>query len=140
MFSESINLFFVNDKIERDAYRNMIFNNLMDASLVTLKSAKTVADMEVYGKLQLAAYKIKGLDKPDPKVTKIEDDRDIKIYTIKPESVGIPAINRAEIANLIDNLDIKESEKTRLRKEASIEDIDFEEIIDDTKEKTKDAK
>ena len=47
------------------------------------------------------------------------------------------AANRNELGRQIDAIDLPEREKTRLRRDANIEDIDFEEMLDDTEEKTK---
>jgi len=139
MMDETINLFYLNDKIEKEAYRNMIFNNLDNAAKVVLRTAKSVESMEIYGKLMMQAYKVKGLDQPDEKKEVVQDEKEIKIYSLNPQAVGIPSINRDEIAGIIDNLKVSEKDRTRIKQDANIEDVDFEEVIDDTKDKTKDA-
>lgn len=139
MMDETINLFYLNDNVEREAYRNMIFNNLDNAAKVVLRTAKGVESMEIYGKLMMQAYKVKGLDQPDEKKESVHEDKEIKIYSLNPQSVGIPSINRDEIAGIIDNLKVAEKDRTRIRQDANIQDIDFEEIIDDTKDKAQDA-
>ena len=63
MYAEALNLFYLNDTVENDAYRNIIFDDLMKAALVVLQNATTSKDMEVYGNLKTQAAKIKQLDK-----------------------------------------------------------------------------
>lgn len=138
MFNESINLFYADDQVTNKAWRNMIFDNLMKASLVLLRSNPSIDSLEIYGKLQMAAAKIKRLDQPDEEKPIKISDKEIKIYSLNPESVGIPAVNRKEVASLIDSLDIKTKDKDKIRQDANIDPINFEEIIDDTKNKTAD--
>ena len=139
MYAEALNLFYLNDTVENDAYRSIIFDNLQKAALAVLQNATCAKDLEVYGNLQVQAAKVKQLDKPDPVKTKQIDDKPIKWYDLSPESVGLPAANRTNLARQIDQMDdLPEREKVRLRRDANIEDINFEEMLDDTEEKTKD--
>lgn len=51
--------------------------------------------------------------------------------------IGVPSIDRKDLANQIDKIpDLPEKERTRLKRDAMAVDINFEEIIDDTQEKT----
>ena len=118
-------------------YRNIIFDDLMKAALVVLQNATTSKDMEVYGNLKTQAAKIKQLDKPDPVRVKQIDEKPVKVYDLDPAAVGLDAANRNTLGRQIDNMDLPEREKVRLKRDANIEDIDFEEMLDDTEEKTK---
>ena len=138
MYSEAINLFYLNDTIENNAHRNMMFDNLMKAAQVVLQNAVSSKDMEVYGNLNIQAAKIKHLDKPDPVKPKEIDEKPIKIYDLNPEAVGLDAANRQILAAQIDSVDLPEREKVRLKRDANIVDIDFEEMLNDQEEKTKD--
>lgn len=138
MYSEAINLFYLNDTIENNAHRNMMFDNLMKAAQVVLQNATSSKDMEVYGNLNIQAAKIKQLDKPDPVKPKEIDEKPIKIYDLSPEAVGLDAANRQILAAQIDSVDLPEREKVRLKRDANIVDIDFEEMLNDQEEKTKD--
>ena len=137
MYAEALNLFYLNDTVENDAYRNIIFDDLMKAALVVLQNATTSKDMEVYGNLKTQAAKIKQLDKPDPVRVKQVDEKPVKVYDLDPAAVGLDAANRNTLGRQIDNMDLPEREKVRLKRDANIEDIDFEEMLDDTEEKTK---
>ena len=139
MYAEALNLFYLNDTVENEAYRSMLFDNLQKAALAVLQNATDSKDMEVYGRLLKQAADIKQLDKPDPVKLKDIDTKTIKVYDLDPASVGLDAANRSVLGRQIDQMqDIPEREKTRLRRDAGIEDIDFEEMLDDQEEKTKD--
>lgn len=139
MYSEAINLFYLNDSIENDAHRNMMYDNLMKAALVVLQNAVTSKDMEVYGNLNVQAAKIKQLDKPDAVKPKEMTEKPIKWYELGPEAVGLPSANRNLLAAQIDSIqDISVKEKIRLKRDAGVIDIDFVEMLDDQEEKTKD--
>ena len=136
MYAEALNLFYLNDTVENDAYRNIIFDNLQKAALAVLQNATSAKDMEVYGNLQTQAGKVKLLDKPDPEKVKLPEEKPVKVYDLDPAAVGLPSANRNELGRQIDAIDLPEREKVRLKRDANIEDIDFEEMLDDTKEKT----
>lgn len=136
MYAEALNLFYLNDTVENDAYRNIIFDNLQKAALAVLQNATSSKDMEVYGNLQTQAWKVKLLDKPDPEKVQLPADKPVKVYDLDPAAVGLPSANRNELGRQIDAIDLPEREKVRLKRDANIEDIDFEEMLDDTKEKT----
>ena len=137
MYSEAINLFYLNDTIENNAHRNLMYDNLMKAAQVVLQNAVSSKDMEVYGNLNIQAAKIKQLDKPDPVKPKEIDDKPIKIYDLNPEAVGLSSANRQVLAAQIDSVDLPQTEKIRLKRDANIMDIDFEEMLNDQEEKTK---
>lgn len=137
MYSEAINLFYLNDTIENNAHRNLMYDNLMKAAQVVLQNAVSSKDMEVYGNLNIQAAKIKQLDKPDPVKPKEIDDKPIKIYDLNPEAVGLSSANRQILAAQIDSVDLPQTEKIRLKRDANIVDIDFEEMLNDQEEKTK---
>ena len=138
MYAEALNLFYLNDTVENDAYRNIIFDNLQKAALAVLQNATNSKDLEVYGNLQTQAAKIKQLDKPDPVKPKEIADKPIKVYDLDPTAVGLPNVSRVVLARQIDSMEIPEREKERLRRDANIVDVDIEEMLDDTETKTKD--
>ncbi|WP_321519993.1 hypothetical protein [uncultured Bacteroides sp.] len=139
MYSEAINLFFADDTIENNAHRNMMYDNLIKAAQVVLSTAKSSKDMEVYGNLTAQAFKIKLLDKPDPQKREEIKDKNIKIYMLDTYAVGIPKIDRQQLAAQIDAIpDIPERERVRLKRDAQVIDVDIIEMIDDQEAKTKD--
>lgn len=138
MYAEAMNLFYLSDSVENDAYRNMIFDELNKAALVVLQNATSSKDLEVYGNLKTQAAKVKQLDKPDPAKPLELDNKFIKVYDLDPTAVGLPVANRTSLAQQIDALDVPLREKNRLRQDAGIEDADIIDMLDDQEEKTKD--
>lgn len=137
MYGEAVNLFYLNENIEREAHRNMIFDNLQKAALVVLQNAVSSEDFEVYGRLLTQAAKIKGLDRPDPDKPKEITDKPIVVFDLRSEAVGLPSADRNRLAAQIDSLmDIPHRERTRLKRDAGIEEVDIEDILDDQEEKT----
>jgi hypothetical protein len=137
MYDEAINLFYADDTIERQAHRNMLFEELMSAAKVVLMTAETSKDMEVYGDLVTKAYRIKGLDQTEaPHIPEEMYKKNIKVYSLNPEHIKMEKVDRNALAERIDNIEIKENEKSRLRQEAGVSDIDFIELYDEQEEKT----
>ena len=132
LYSEACNLFYLNDTVEPETYRNMMYDDLMRAAKVVQLTAKTSKDFEVYGNLIKQAYMVKQLDRPDEEKKVIENAKPIKVYSLKPQAVGLPSIDRDELAAQIESIaNLKNKEKERLRRESGIEDINIEEMIDD---------
>lgn len=137
MYDEAINLFYADDNIEKQAHRNMLYDELMAAAKVVLMTAENSRDMEVYGDLVAKAYKIKGLDQPEPpRVPEELYKKPIKVYSLNPEHIKLPKVDRDALAERIDNLLISENEKSRLKQDGMVTDIDFIEMYDDQEEKT----
>lgn len=135
MFDESINLFYADDSVERQAWRNLMFEEMRNAALTILKTEGiTPDDLETYRRLMESAYKFKQLDAPDPEEPDSPEERqkDIKIYELDGKRLGLPKIDRDEVASLIDNLDVKERDKERLKTDAGISPIDIDKVLDNT--------
>ncbi|KAA6342255.1 hypothetical protein EZS27_009985 [termite gut metagenome] len=139
MYDEAVNLFFANDNIENNAHRNMLYDNLTKMALVVAQNIHSSKDAEVYGNLTMQAWKIKQLDRVDPPKLEEVKEKPIKIYSLDTAAVGLPSINRQELAAQIDaieNIPLKERE--RIKQDAQVVDIDFVDMLNDTENKTKD--
>lgn len=139
MYDESINLFYSNDNIERQAYRNKMFDDMLKAAQLALATAKNHKDLEVYGDLMEKAYRIKGLNLPDPvHVPEGLYQRNIKIYSLDPKAINITPVDRTALAAKIDGLDeLTDKDKKRLKRDASIESIDFIDMYGNQEEEIK---
>lgn len=136
MYDEAINLFYLDDGIDKQAHRNMLYEQLLAAAAVVLKTAKGSKDMEVYGDLITKARNMKGLDQADtPQVPEALYNKPYKIYSINPEMISLPKVSRIELAERIDNMEIPEREKRRVRQEAGVEDVHFITLLDEQEEK-----
>lgn len=138
MFDESINLFYTDDNIEPKAHKNMLYDKMLSAAAVVLATADCPKDMEVYSDMIFKAYKIKGLDQPEPQ--KIPEElykKPFKIYSLNPATIGLPEADRNELGSLIDGMEVSNDDAIRLKRDAQVESIDFIEMLDDQEEKTR---
>lgn len=138
MYDESINLFYGNRNINKKALRHKYAERLENAANVVASNAETSRDWEVYGNLMKQAATMQELDKPDvEKLPKEMYMPPVKIYTLDPDTVGLPSINRNELAAEIDALEQPESVKSSLRQDAMIDPIDLVAKLDKIEEEYK---
>jgi len=136
MFDECINLFYSYDNVEPQAHRNAMFESLLAAAKVVLITAKCPKEMEVYGDLMTKAYKIKGLDIPEPaRIPEGLYKKPFKIYSLNPGAIGLPSVDRKALGEQIDQLGISEVEKNRIRMESGVEKVNFLELFDEQENK-----
>lgn len=131
MFDEAINLFYTDRGIEKKALRNLKAEQLEEAAQLALQMAKSTRDLDAYGRLLMKAAQLQELDKPD--VEKLPVDvymKRIRVYSLDTEHIGLPHINRDELAREIDNLEIPEADKMRLREDAMLAPFNIEEKLD----------
>lgn len=138
VFWDSCNLFYKDIKIEKNALRNLLMEKLMftlDYLVETLKDEKG-ADVIKNTIIQIA--ELGGLNKEEPPVIPPElYEKYIKYYSLSSEDINLPSIDRKSLAAKIDAIEeISEKEKLRLKRDASIIDVDFEDFLDDVKDKT----
>jgi hypothetical protein len=132
MFEESINLFYSDEILDKQAARNLKAEQFEQAAQLALEAAQSVKDLEIYRALLWDSYKARQLDQPDPlHIPEELYKRPIKIYTLNPVQAKLPAIDRNELAKEIDAMDETASNKRRWKQEAMIDDIDFIEMIND---------
>jgi hypothetical protein len=79
------------------------------------------------------------LDQPDPDpVQKYTYTKPFKYYSIDPKTIGIERVDRYELARQIDSIKgATEEEKRKARIDAGVEDIIFEDILDEFQEENK---
>lgn len=135
MIDDAINLFYFDDTVTRQAWRNLMFEEMRNAAHAILKTdGITPDDLETYRRLMESAYKFKQLDKPDPEETEkpTAGQREIKVYDLDGKRLGLPNINRQEVASFIDNLDINRREKERINMDAGVAPINIDQVLDNT--------
>ena len=135
MLDESINLFYFDDGVERQAWRNLMFEEMRNTALTILKTEGiTTDDLETYRRLMESAYKFKQLDAPDPEKpdNPKERSKEINVYLLDGKRLGMPKINRDEVASLIDNLDVSKRDKERIKTDAGINPVDIDKVLDNT--------
>jgi hypothetical protein len=132
MYDEAVTLFYTDRNIEKKALRNMYADRMDEAALIVRDNAESSKDWDVYGSLTEKAYKMRGLDKEDPK--KMDKEvylKPLRHYSLDSKVVGLPEINRQELASQIEALEIPEREKSRLRMEANMEQIKIEDRLNE---------
>jgi len=136
MYDESQNLFYGDDGIENQSHRNSMFESIMAAANLVLRTSKNSKDIEVYGDLITKAYKIKGLDNPEPqRIPEGLYKKPIKVYSLNPGAISLPMVDRNALAERIDNLEISDLEKNRVRQEAGVDKVDFLDLYDEQETK-----
>lgn len=136
MYDEAINLFYSDDAIDNQAHRNSMYEEMMLACKLILRTAKNPTEMEIYFKGMKDAYMVKGLDKPEAqKVPEGMYKKPLKIYSLNPGAIGLKSENRNSLAERIDGLEIAEVEKNRIRQEAGVSKVDFLDMYDEQEAK-----
>ena len=115
--------FHADKQLSRDAWRGIIAESMYKNISVMRTMAMTVQDMERSNKSLLSLAKVLRLDEPDP-VPFPEEllSKPFKMYSLSPEFLGLPTINRYDLAALIDDLPgLTEKERLMARREALID-------------------
>lgn len=136
MYEHSVNLFYVDSKIEKKALRNLKAQQLEDAAEMVLKTAKEPSDFEIYGKLIKQSAEMLQLHLPDPpEVPKGTYDRPYRVFTLDPKLIGMDRPDRNALARQIDQITgATEAEKQKAKYDAGIEEIPFEDMLNEYKE------
>ncbi|MEI6900740.1 MAG: hypothetical protein WCL00_12750, partial [Bacteroidota bacterium] len=124
LFNEVVNFYYItSNEVKTEAWKNIYAGRLDDLFLVCFNTN----DFETARRCLIDAAQMRGVNKEKPQQIppEILDRRPI-LYSIKITDVGVVAANRNELASLIDNFDVPEKDKQRLRRDAGIEDITFE--------------
>lgn len=130
VYHEATELFFTNRKTTKEALRNKIADELDSIYHLAREAATTPKDYAECAKILEKQAHILRLDVDEPPLLPTElYARQIRVLTLTPETIGLPSVNRDKLAAQIDSLDVSDRVKKRLRMEASIEDIDFIEVL-----------
>ena len=136
-FSEAINFFYLDNDIKKKAWRNVYAERLDKVADLALKASTSILDLEIYKKIIDAAARMRQLDKPDPPELPSElFTKPFKIYTLNPEDIGRTRADRNLLAKHIDELDIPEKDKDRVRADAGLTEINLFEDDQDQEDKT----
>jgi hypothetical protein len=138
MYDEAINLFNLDRSVEKKALRNKFAENIEEAARIVRDNAATSRDWEVYGDLMMKAAKLLELDKEEPPKLPAEAyQKPIMVYSLETDKIGLPNINRQLVASQIEELEIPERDKNRLKQDAMILPINLEEKLHELEEESK---
>ena len=138
MFDEAMSLFYADRNLSKKALRAKLAEQIAEAAIVVLKNAASSKDFEVYGNLITQEAKIRELDKADPvPISKELYLRPVRLFTLDPEMIGITGIDRREVAAQIEELEIPERDKIRLKQDAMISPMILENTLDELEEESR---
>lgn len=122
LYHDSLNYFYSNNEVKKEAWRNIYAEKFENAALVAWEQNL----METYRRCLVSAMDARGVKDDDKNIVPPDVlDRRIVIYQMDPRKVGLERANRTELATFIDKLELNEKEKTKLRQDAGIIDVEF---------------
>lgn len=128
LYDDAVNFFYLDNDIKMDAWKNVYAEKLDNLSALALE----MNDLEQCRRCIAEAADIRGVKKENAQQIPQELlDRRPVYYTLDIEQLGIPKVNRYELAAFIDNLELTSKEKHKIKREAMLEDTPFELITDD---------
>jgi len=122
LYCDALNFFYLDHDVAKEAWRNIYADRLDHGALVAWETN----DIKEYRCCIVAAAEMRGLNKVEP--MKVPDelfDRRTIIYINDPAKLGIPQINRNDLAAFIDKHELTENQKHKLYQDAGIIDIEF---------------
>lgn len=137
MLTESIELFNAGRRNTRQAMRYHIAESYDTIYHAILETAKTPQDLAIAAGILDKKAKLLQLDQPEEEPVKQENyPRKFIVSSLTPEAIGLPSINRDELASQIKELGLPEAETERLEREAGIKDFDIVKALEhaDTEE------
>lgn len=130
-YDQADQLFYSNRNTTKEAMRNKyaeLLDNIAHAALLT---AQTPKDYEAVSEIVAKAAKIRKLDEPEiQKLPAAMYLRPIRMFSLTPEVLNLPPVNRQEVNDQINHLPVPEAEKRRFRQEALIDDVDIIELFE----------
>ncbi len=122
LYNETLNFFNLDNDVKTEAWANIYADRLDNLAVISTE----MNDFETARRLTMDAAELRGVGKEKPaQVPEGILDRRIIVYVMDPEKIGITKIDRRELAEIIDNLDVSESQMKRLRRDAQVEDVQF---------------
>lgn len=120
-YVDAINHFYLDNDIKYEAHMQSIVERFKQIAATIYRTATSPDEMVLAVKPLKEAALI--LEKIKPKELVPEDlfDKPNKIYTFKPEDVGLLPANRNEIAKLVEKMQLEEVDKIEILKDADVE-------------------
>ena len=127
LYYECLNFFNLDNQVKVEAWANIYADRLDNMARICYE----LNDFETARRLTMDAAEMRGVGKQQE--NKIPDellDRRPIFYTSKIEDIGVQREDRYKLAEYIDNLEVPEKVKNRLKRDAQIEDVPFEILTD----------
>lgn len=122
-YVDALNYFYLDNDIKYDAYMSIYADKLDKVSDLIIQSATTPEELQLAIKSIKEASLIREKIKPKESVPEELFKRPNKVYTLQLEDLGVhESVDRNKLARLIDSMEqLEESEKIRIKQEASLE-------------------
>lgn len=128
LYYESLNFFNSDVKVSKEVWANVYADQLDVISSMAFEKG----ELDVAGKYKLEAARMRGVGKDEPpQVPEEIFNRRPVLYTMRMEDVGVEGVNRNELARFIDGLDVTVKEKRKAKRDALIEKLNIEELLND---------
>ncbi len=129
-YNQADALFYSNRNTTKNALRNKYAELLEDLAHAAKNVATTPKDYEAVSDIIAKAAKIRKLDEPEiqrlPSQTYM---RPLRVFSLSTEVIGLPAVNRQEVHDQIQQLNVPEATKSRLLRDSLVEDVDIIEYL-----------
>jgi DNA-binding ferritin-like protein len=115
IYDNAINYYYADRTIRKESWRNM----LAEKYLISAQLCFQKGDYEGHRKFLESVERVMRLnekddDGTDPKLL----DRRTFVYVVSGKELGVPEVDRHELARIIDGYDIRESMKVKVKREA----------------------
>ena len=140
VYAEAVELFHASRRVSKEAMKGKTADQYDSLYAAAVAAAKTTADYAMAADILAKKAKLLGLDKEDvERLSPKAYDRLPTVLSLNPEDIGLPRADRRRLAEIIDALDIPESERIRLEMDAGIKDVDIVKIMEDEVSETDQA-
>lgn len=131
IYSIALELFHANRTLSKDALRAKTADQLEAAYIAAMEKATTARDYRDAAEILKIKAKVLGLDREDPQVLEpAAYSRPFRVFSLDPESIGLPKVDRRELGELIDHIPgISNDDRLRLYRDGGIVDMDIVEIL-----------
>ncbi|MEX0273250.1 MAG: hypothetical protein AB3N16_02620 [Flavobacteriaceae bacterium] len=123
-FEDAMVWFYLDDQVKQDAWRNVLFEKQLKLVDAAIRSAESVDDYNKASLILERAYRMKGLDKEEePKIPDSAFAKPIKVYSSDiTQFKDLPeASDRNLLARYVDEMNITEAEKIRIKQDMGAE-------------------
>lgn len=140
---EAINLFYATDHVRAEAWRNLLFEKLLNATrdwehtFITTdeKTGERICkarakDYEAYVKIIKQAAVIKQLSEKTDPAPPITNNQQINIYGTNAQDVGLPATDKRAIINAEYLKTLPKKHQQRLEMELGLQPLDVDRMLD----------
>lgn len=132
MMAEAVELFAGGRRATKEAMRYHAAETYDNLYHMILDTAKTPQEIALAGAMFDKKVKLLRLNEPDPNILPPEQYlKTFRVLSLTTECLGLPSVNRDEVAAQIDALEIPDGDKKRLRMEAGVEDMDILKMMED---------